>query len=78
VVVTGATARTVRRYGDRAGRFVTLEAGHCTQNLLLQATALGLGAVSVGAVTADDVRRVLGLSRDRTPYYVVPVGHPAR
>jgi SagB-type dehydrogenase family enzyme len=77
VVVTGATARTARRYGDRVSRFVTLEAGHCAQSLLLQATALGLGGVCVGAVTAEAVRRTLGLSRDRTPYYVVPLGHPA-
>jgi SagB-type dehydrogenase family enzyme len=75
LVVTGVVDRTAAKYGARARRYVQLEAGHAAQNVLLQATALGLGAVPIGAFDDADVRRVLGLPTDHTPLYLVPVGH---
>lgn len=78
VIVIGAVyARTEERYGDRAQRYVLLEAGHAAQNVLLQAVALGLGAVPVGAFDDLGVRRVLGLPADHQPLYLIPIGHPA-
>jgi SagB-type dehydrogenase family enzyme len=77
VVVTGIEARTRVRYGDRAERYVWLEAGHAAQNLLLQATALGLGAVPVGAFDDAAVARALELADGERPLYLVPVGHPS-
>lgn len=76
VVVTGVEARTAERYGDRAHRYLLLEAGHAAQNLLLQATAMGLAGTPVGAFDDDELRRVLDLSDDEAPLYVVPIGHP--
>lgn len=76
-VITGVVSRTAAKYGDRAERYVFLEAGHAAQNLLLQATALGLGAVPIGAFDDAGVRRVLGLSPEETPLYLIPVGRPA-
>lgn len=79
VVVTAVYERTQRKYGERRGpRYVQLEAGHAAQNLLLQATTLGLGAVPIGAFTDDAVRRALGAPADHRPLYVIPVGHPAK
>lgn len=75
--VVGVVGRTAARYGDRAGRYVDLEAGHAAQNLLLQAVALSLGAVPVGAFDDAAVRGVLGIPGDWTPLYLIPVGHPA-
>lgn len=77
-VVTGTASRTQPRYGSRAERFVLLEAGHAAQNLLLQATALGLGAVPVGAFDDAGVSRALDLPRGERPLYLIPVGHPDR
>jgi SagB-type dehydrogenase family enzyme len=77
VVVTGVIARTRAKYGDRAERFVALEVGHATQNILLQATALGLGARPVGAFEDEAVRSALQLPSGIFPYYVVCVGKPA-
>lgn len=78
-VIAGVDARTAAKYGaDRARRYVDLEAGHAAQNLLLQATALGLGAVPVGAFSDDAVARVAGLGPEERPLYLVPVGRVRR
>jgi len=77
IVLTGVVERTADRYGARAERFVLLEAGHAAQNVLLQATALGLAGVPVGAFDDADVRRVLALPPDHEPLYLLPVGFPA-
>ncbi len=75
-IVTGVYARTAQKYGDRAERYVHLEAGHAAQNLQLQATALGLGSVPVGAFDDAGVQDVLGLPDDHDPLYLIPVGRP--
>jgi SagB-type dehydrogenase family enzyme len=75
--IAAVARRTERKYGaDRALRYVDLEVGHAAQNLLLQAAALGLGAVPVGAYEDDEVDRILGLPHGETVRYLVPVGYP--
>ena len=76
VVITGVISRTAAKYGDRAERYVALEAGHACQNLLLEVTALGLAAVPIGAFSDDELRGALGTGDDELPLYVVPIGHP--
>ncbi len=77
VVIAGVYARTTEKYGDRGIRYVHLEAGHAAENLCLQATALGLGAVTVGAFSDEQVRDVLQMSEQEEPIYVIPIGRPA-
>jgi SagB-type dehydrogenase family enzyme len=57
-------------------RLVNLEAGHAAQNMLLQATALKLGAVSVGGVDAKQTAQAAALPADIGAIYLIPVGHP--
>jgi SagB-type dehydrogenase family enzyme len=77
-IVTALYERTAQKYGaERSPRYVHLEAGHAAQNLLLQAVALDLGAVPIGAFYDQQILQVLGLSADYTPLYLIPVGHPA-
>jgi SagB-type dehydrogenase family enzyme len=76
VVIAGKVSRTEAKYGDRAERYVQLEAGHACQNLLLEATALGLAAVPIGAFSDDAIRDSIGIDQDEVPLYVVPIGHP--
>jgi SagB-type dehydrogenase family enzyme len=76
-VIAGVTSRTSAKYGERAERYVQLEAGHACQNLLLQAVALDLGGVPMGAFADSEVRSVLGLPSGQAPLYLVPVGHPS-
>jgi SagB-type dehydrogenase family enzyme len=73
-VVAAVHERTARKYGERAERYVRLEAGHVAQNLLLQAVALDLGAVPIGAFHDDQVQAALGLPADHEPLYLIPVG----
>ena len=74
-VIVGFVERTAQKYGERAERYVMLEAGHACQNLLLQAVALGLGGTSVGAFSDERIKKILGVNA--LPLYVVPVGYPA-
>ncbi len=76
-VVTVTPSRLAAKYGDRAGRYADLEAGHATQNLLLQAVSLGLGAVPVGSFDDDAVASVLNLPDDEFARYLVAVGRPS-
>lgn len=78
IIVTAVLARTRAKYGARAERYAQLEAGHAAQNVLLEATARGLGSVPIGAFDDDAVRAVVGASRDETPLYVIAVGYPDR
>ncbi len=77
-VIAAVYERTAKKYGGRAERYVKLEAGHACQNILLQAVALHLGAVPIGAFYDDQVQAVLSLPPDHEPLYLIPVGHPQR
>ena len=76
IVITGSPIRLEDKYGERAGQFTLNEAGHSSQNLLLMATALGLGAVPIGGFEDDEVSEALDLPAGEIPYYLVPVGLP--
>jgi SagB-type dehydrogenase family enzyme len=73
VVVTAVYDRTTRKYGKRGIRYVHMEAGHAAQNLLLQAEALGLATLVVGAFEDDAVATVLKLPTDVQPLMLMPV-----
>ena len=76
-IVTAVYQRTAAKYGaERSPRYVHLEAGHAAQNLLLEAAALGLGAVPIGAFHDEEIQEALGLPADHQPLYLIPVGHP--
>jgi len=76
IAIVARPSVTATKYGGRAERYCALEAGHVAQNVLLEATALGLGAVPVGAFDEDAVRKVLSLDEGELPLYLVPVGRP--
>ena len=51
-----------------------MEAGHAGGNIHLQAVALGLAAVVVGAFSDEDVSRVMDLGKGINPLYINPIG----
>lgn len=74
VVIAAVFERTTACYGKRGERYVYVEAGHVAQNLLLQATALGLGARPVGAFNDLGISRLLRMAEGEVPLYIIPVG----
>jgi SagB-type dehydrogenase family enzyme len=75
LVFTAEFARTTRRYGQRGVRYVYMEAGHAAQNVHLQAEALGLGSVAVGAFDDLGVSKVLSLPDYLEPIYMIAIGY---
>lgn len=78
IVFTAVYERTTGRYGDRGARYVHMDAGHAAQNIHLQAEALGLASVAVGAFEDSSVARGLGLPSNEHPIYIIAVGARAR
>jgi nitroreductase len=66
------------RYGQRGRELYCLQdTGAAVQNILLTATALGLGTCWVGAFDDETVRRVLKLPPTERPVALIPIGYPA-
>ncbi|WP_456400330.1 SagB/ThcOx family dehydrogenase [Persephonella sp.] len=72
IIISADFSKTVSKYGNRGYRYVYMEAGHVSQNIYLQATALGLGTVSIGAFYDNTVKEILNMEED--PLYIMPVG----
>jgi len=66
--------RTTQIYGERGIRYVYNEVGHAAQNVHLQAAALNLGTVVVGAFHDDEVEDLLQLNENYRVIYLMPVG----
>jgi len=75
LVFAAQFSRTTGRYGRRGVRYVYMEAGHAAQNVHLQAEALGLGSVAVGAFDDTSVSKVLSLPGYLEPLYMVTIGY---
>ncbi len=74
IAITAIYSRTIRRYGRRGEiRYVPMDAGGAGQNVHLQAEALGLGAVIIGAFRDEAVKGIL-MVQEEEPLYIIPVG----
>jgi SagB-type dehydrogenase family enzyme len=76
IVICALYERTSRRYGRRGERYVHMEAGHVGENIHLQAVALGLAVVMVGAFEDERVRKLMDLAEEVKPLYIIPLGKP--
>ncbi len=74
IIFSAVYERTTGKYGQRGVKYVHMEVGYAGQNLFLQAEALGLGTVVVGAFNDNEVRKVLSLNKNENPLTVMPVG----
>ena len=73
--IAAVFGRTRFKYGLRGYRFALLEAGHVAQNVLLAATAFGLGAVPLGGYYDRLTDEFLGLDGvNESTLYTVAVG----
>jgi len=76
IIICAEFSRTTWRYGERGIRYVFIEVGHCAQNIHLEAVALGLVSVPIGAFEDDKVGAVLKLPKKVEPLYIIPIGYP--
>ncbi|MBM4275441.1 MAG: SagB/ThcOx family dehydrogenase [Deltaproteobacteria bacterium] len=72
---TAVLNRARWKYRERAIRYLFLDAGHICQNLMLAATALGLGSCPVGAFFDGEVEEFLGVDGlEEVALYLASVG----
>ncbi len=74
IIIAADYQRTTAKYGERGIRYVHLEAGHASQNICLQAYALGIGTVTIGAFDDQGISSAIGLPENQTPLYLMPIG----
>lgn len=77
IVITGNCDLMRNRYRHSAERYTYLEAGHAAQNIILMALAMGIGAVTIGAIASQAIKEVLCISNaPDEPIYIIAVGVP--
>lgn len=74
IVISAVYERATIKYSNRGIRYVHIEVGHAAQNLCLQAAAMDLGAVTVGAFNDEQVAKILNMPEGEQPLYIIPVG----
>ena len=75
IVIAGNFKITQAKYGARAFRYVCMEIGHVAENITLQAVALGLDSVTVGAFWDDVIKKTMNIPDNQEPLYIIPVGY---
>jgi SagB-type dehydrogenase family enzyme len=66
------------KYGQRAYRYIYLDAGHIAENLALAAVSLNLGSCEIGALYDDHVNVILGIDgTEESVLCMAVVGIPA-
>lgn len=74
LVFSAVAERTTGRYGQRGIPYIHEEVGHAAQNVYLEAAALGLGTVAVGAFDDKKMHQVMKLKDGEQVLYLMPVG----
>ncbi len=66
----------IARYGDRAYRYLHMDAGYLGQRLNLGAIRLQLGVSGIAGFFDDHVNEVLGIPTDEAVLYITTLGQP--
>lgn len=74
---TADLGAAINKYGDRAYRYLHLDAGHLGQRLNLAAIRIGLGVSGIAGFFDDRVNEVLGIPADEAVLYITTLGRPA-
>jgi SagB-type dehydrogenase family enzyme len=75
LLATAVFQRVKQKYGERGYRFALLEAGHIMQNSCLVATAMELGAVTLGGFLDDKLNALIGVDGvDEAMVYAAAIG----
>lgn len=76
-IIAGVFERIKKVPGQDLSRFVYVEAGTASENLLLEVVSLGLGATYTAGFDENKTREYLGLAKGEDPIAVIPVGRKA-
>jgi SagB-type dehydrogenase family enzyme len=74
LIFTAVYERTRVEFGEAGRDLVHMDLGHAGQNVHLQAEALGLGTVVIGAFRPKEVAEILESPVEEAPVYLMPVG----
>lgn len=76
IIWTAIFSRSKWKYGQRAYRYIYLDAGHIAQNLAICATSIGLGSCQIGAFFDDEINKIVGINGiDESTIYMSVLGH---
>lgn len=73
---TADLQQAIKLYGDRAYRYLHLDAGHLGQRLNLAAIYLKLGVSGIAGFFDNQVNEVLGIPEDEAALYITTIGRP--
>jgi nitroreductase len=77
IVVCANENRSMQGYGMRGKTLYCIQdAAAATQNILLTAYSLGLGACWVGAFKEEEAKEILRVPSGVRPLVIIPVGYP--
>lgn len=75
---TSNLSKGVFKYGERAYRYLHMDAGHLGQRINLAAINLNLGVSGIGGFFDDLVNEVLGIPESEAVLYITTLGIPAK
>jgi SagB-type dehydrogenase family enzyme len=76
VIWTAIFNRSKWKYGERAYRYIYLDAGHIAENLALASTSLGLGSCQIAALFDDEINDLLEVDgKEESVIYMSVVGN---
>ncbi|KYK20402.1 hypothetical protein AYK21_06060 [Thermoplasmatales archaeon SG8-52-2] len=76
IIWTAIFNRSKWKYGERAYRYIYLDAGHIAENLALASTSLGLGSCQIAALFDDEINDLLGVNGiEESVIYMSVVGN---
>lgn len=72
---TSIFQRSKWKYGQRAYRYIYLDAGHIAENLALASTGLGLGSCQIGALFDDEINEIVDVDgKNESTIYMSVIG----
>ena len=75
LVYSAIFERTTSKYGDRGReRYVAMDLGHSAENVYLQAEAMNMGTVGIGAFDDLSLKKLVNMTQVEEPLYVMPCG----
>jgi SagB-type dehydrogenase family enzyme len=70
--------RSKCKYGERAYRYIYLDAGHIAENIALSATSLKLGSCQIAALYDDEVNQLIDIDgKKESTVYMSVIGIPS-